>query len=180
LLERVTTQPGSVAVPRASSTSLASYTRSSPGPSITPCATAFPPARSSSGPASVGPPVASALIVTSAVGRGGLWRDEARGAIDVYAFTSTASPDRRTLAELLRAQAVDDAIATLRDPDGDPRAEFAAAASLVLAAAARRALAQADPAVATALRGSFGADSAGAVRYRASAVAFALVIEATG
>jgi hypothetical protein len=107
-----------------------------------------------------------------------VWRDEAHGAVDVYAFTSTAGADRRSLAELLRAQPVDDAIAMLRAPDGDPRVELATAASLMLAGMARRALAQVDAAVATAFRGSFATDSIGAVRYRASAVAFTLAVEA--
>lgn len=108
-----------------------------------------------------------------------VWRDAASGAIDIYAFTSSARPDARSLDELLRAQAIEDAIAALRATDGDPRVELAAGASLVLASAARRALAQADPAVATVFRGSFWTDCVGAVRYHTSAVAFTLTVEAT-
>jgi hypothetical protein len=109
-----------------------------------------------------------------------VWRGEVRGAVDVYAFTSIAGSDRRSFADLLRAQPIDDAIARLRAPDGDPRAELALGASLVIAAAARRALAQLDPAVALAFRGSFGPDSTGAARYRTSAVAFTLAVEVLG
>ena len=128
--------------------------------------------------------VASPVCTTTYLPDGSIdpevWQGVAHGAVDVYAFTSTATLARRSLAELLSAERLDDAIATLRAADGDPRVGLARGASLQVAAAARRALAQADPAAATAFRGSFGADSAGAVRYRAAAVAFTLAIETIG
>jgi hypothetical protein len=109
-----------------------------------------------------------------------VWCGEAHGALDVYAFSSTAAADRRSLADLIDAEPLDAAIAALRAPDGDPRAELADGASLQVAAAARRALARIDPAVATAFRGAFGAESAAAVRYRVATVAFTLAIDAIG
>ena len=105
-----------------------------------------------------------------------VWRGELRGPADVYVWSSPLRADQRTLAELLALHNVAEPVAMLRANDGDPGARLAPGASLQLAAMARAALLGLAPDLATAFRGSFGADHAGAQRYAAAAVGFAIAI----
>jgi hypothetical protein len=64
----------------------------------------------------------------------------------------------------------------LRADDGDPLARLAPGASMQLAAMARAAILGIAPDVVTAFRGWFGAAPAGAQRYAAKSVGFAIAI----
>jgi hypothetical protein len=68
----------------------------------------------------------------------------------------------------------------LRSADGDPSARLIPGASLAIAALARAALAGVVADAVTAFRGSFGSEEAGAPRFAAERVAFAVVIERLG
>jgi len=107
-----------------------------------------------------------------------VWRGELRGPADIYIWTSIASSDRRTLADLVAQRSITDPVAILRAPDGDPRAALAAGASMQLAAMVRTALLGIAPEVVTAFRGSFGGDDLGTQRYSAASASFTIAIEA--
>ena len=115
----------------------------------------------------------ASTVLDAAPGSLAVWTGAVRGAVDVYAWTSTGAADRRTLAELLAAAETAEALAALRGPG----AALAAGASLRLAAIARAELHKLAPGVTTAFRGSFSAGDPASQRFETKAASFAIAIE---